>query len=234
MTDYEMLLNAINKIEYENKLSRLQIAEKLGYNYTYLSGVLNGKVPLSKRFTDKLCEEFHICIGESEKSSEYAELIDTEELYKKAINAGLQMLPEIDFEFSGGSTQLISDNNKISKYWYLPDCEDCEAVATMVGNSMLPMLPPGCHLVLKRYGFDINKPNSIAFGSVYGIVVEDPITGQWHGHVKILKRHKDPEFAKQFWIAHSLNENFDDFDIEIALVRGLWIVKQHIVMNMIL
>jgi len=37
------------------------------------------------------------------------------------------------------------------------------------------------------------------------------------------------------WIARSLNsEEFDDFDILLKHVRGVWVVKQHIVSDMIL
>lgn len=162
-------------------------------------------------------------------------LIDTEDKYKKALDIGLKMLPEVDFTFTAGSTELVDNTNSITRFWYLPDCEDCEAVAPMIGNSMLPMIPPGCELVLKRYGFDATKPNTIAFGNVYGIVVEDEVTGKWHGHIKVLRRHRDPDMARKYWIAHSVNTaEFDDFDIEIALVRGLWVVKQHVVTNILL
>ena len=56
-----------------------------------------------------------------------------------------------------------------------------------------------------------------------------------HGHIKILRRYKDQELSRKFWIAHSFNSNeYDDFDIEIAQVRSLWIVKQHIVSDVLL
>ena len=159
--------------------------------------------------------------------------VDTEEQYQRAIESGLKMLPEVDFVFSAGQASLVSSGH-ISRFWHLPDCEDCEAVAPMVGNSMLPTYPPGCELVFKRYTFDINKPNTIVFGNVFGVVLEDTITGEWHGHIKILRRHKDQELAKNYWIAHSINsDEFDDFDIEIKQVRGLWIVKKHMVTNVL-
>lgn len=162
-------------------------------------------------------------------------LIDTEDKYKKALDIGLKMLPEVDFTFAAGTIELVDNTNNITRYWYLPDCEDCEGVARMAGNSMMPMIPPGCELALKRYGFDSSRPNTIAFGNVYGIVIEDEITGKWHGHIKVLRRHRDPDMARKYWIAHSINTtDFDDFDIEIALVRGLWIVKQHVVTNILL
>ena len=61
------------------------------------------------------------------------------------------------------------------------------------------------------------------------------VTGKYHGHVKILRRHKDVQTAKKYWIARSINiTDFDDFDIDISTVRGLWIVKQHVVSDILL
>lgn len=160
--------------------------------------------------------------------------IECEEDYQTAIKAGLRLIPETSFTFAAGQTELVTQNETITRYWYLPDCKDCEGIASMQGNSMLPAYPPGCKLVLKRFSYDSDNPNSIPFGSVFGIVVEDKVTGDYHGHIKILRRYRDFEMSKKYWIAHSVNSEFDDFDIEIAQVRSLWIVKQHIVSDIIL
>lgn len=174
--------------------------------------------------------------GEMLNSSNYNKAIEIEceEDYQTAIKAGLRLIPETSFTFAAGQTELVVQNETIARYWYLPDCKDCEGIASMQGNSMLPAYPPGCKLVLKRYSYDYDNPNSIPFGSVFGIVVEDKITGDYHGHIKILRRYRDFEMSKKYWIAHSVNSEFDDFDIEIAQVRSLWIVKQHIVSDIIL
>ena len=145
-----------------------------------------------------------------------------------------RMLPEVDFEFAAGPQLRINEREAITRHWYLPDCTDCEAVVPVVGNSMLPNLPPGCFVALKRYNLTGDNPNTIPFGQIFGIVVEDEHTGEFHGHIKVLRRHKDPELAKSFWIAHSFNTaEFDDFDIAIQQVHSLWIVKQHIVSDTI-
>lgn len=139
------------------------------------------------------------------------------------------MLPEIDFIFAAGQTDLVCEERTVNRYWYLPDCRDCEAVVPIQGTSMQPNFPAGCYAAMKRYNIPNNNPNAIPFGQVFGIVVEDDVTGEWHGYVKVLRRHKDPESAKLYWIAHSFNPDYDDFDIPLAQVKSLWIVKQHIV-----
>ena len=100
---------------------------------------------------------------------------------------------------------------------------------------MSPTLPSGCWVALKRYTLPHENPNTIPFGNIFGIVVEDKDTGEYHGHIKVLRRYKELSLANKYWIAHSINtEEFDDFDIEISQVRGLWIVKQHIVSDTLL
>ncbi len=161
--------------------------------------------------------------------------IDTEEEYKKALDMGMKILPEVSFEFAGGSAELVNITEYTKRFWYLPDCTDCEGVATISGNSMAPAYPSGCQVALKKVGFDSKNPLNIPFGQVFGVVVEDETTGIYHGHIKILRRYPDVNKENELWIARSIDrENYDDFYIKISTVRGLWIVKQHIVQDIIL
>lgn len=160
--------------------------------------------------------------------------IETMEKYRKAKELGLPLLPEVTFKFVAGQRQLVNKTEDITRYWFLPDCRDCEGVAQVVGRSMSPTLPSGSWVALRKYTIPFDNPNMIPFGNIFGVVVEDEDTGEYHGHIKILRRHKDKDLAREYWIAHSINEEeFDDFDIKIAQVRGLWIVKQHIVNDML-
>lgn len=142
------------------------------------------------------------------------------------------LIPEVSFSFAAGQKQLVNGKENINRYWYLPDCADCDAVVPIEGDSMSPNMPPGSFAVLKRFHVTANNPNSIPFGQVFGIVVEDEATGDYHGYVKVLRKHKDTEQAKQCWIAHSYNPDYDDFDIHLSQVRSLWIVKQYVVSSM--
>lgn len=220
-------------------------AKSIGIVPTQVYDLLSGKIKkISDSIADKIIaaypeyNKFWLLTGEGEMLNGFngkkAIEIECEEDYQTAIKAGLRLIPETSFTFAAGQTELVTQNETITRYWYLPDCKDCEGIASMQGNSMLPAYPPGCKLVLKRFSYDSDNPNSIPFGSVFGIVVEDKVTGDYHGHIKILRRYRDFEMSKKYWIAHSVNSEFDDFDIEIAQVRSLWIVKQHIVSDIIL
>lgn len=160
--------------------------------------------------------------------------ITSEEEYQEAKNKGLRLLPQVSFKFAAGQTQLINTTEDITRYWYLPDCKDCEGVAQVVGRSMSPTLPSGCWVALKKYTLPRENPNTIPFGNIFGVVVEDESTGEYHGHIKVLRRYKERSLSNKYWIAHSVNDaEFDDFDIEIEHVKSLWIVKQHIVSDIL-
>lgn len=159
-------------------------------------------------------------------------IIDNEEDYLSAKEKGLKLIPEIDFKLVGGEKQLFGSDT-VMRYWHLPDCNDCDMIVQVVGDSMAPNYPSGCWVALKKYTLPSN-PNSIPFGNVFGIVVKDDVTGETHAYIKILRRHKNEEMAKEYWVAHSINtESYDDFDIKIESVVGLWVVKQHVVSDML-
>lgn len=215
------------------------------------SRIKKGEQVISVKFAAPYCEYFSISMDwilfgrgnmlnsdtvnfEEENDSDHL-IIDNEEDYEKAIEQGLKLLPEVNFKFSAGQTQLLNATEDITRYWYLPDCKDCEGVAQVVGSSMTPALPAGCWVALKKYTLPNENPNTIPFGNIFGVVLEDKATGEYHGHIKVLRRYKEQELSRKYWIAHSINKDeFDDFDIEIAQVKSLWIVKQHIVSDILL
>lgn len=220
--------------------NKAEFARKVGEKPQTISSWMVRNV--GRSITDKILINFPevsnvwLLTGEGEMLNDACttKVITTEEAYREATQQGMSLIPEVNFRFSAGQTQLICGTEEITRYWFLPDCKDCEGVIQMVGRSMSPTLPSGCWLALKRYSIPQNDPNAIPFGNIFGVVVEDSVTGEYHGHIKILRRHKDPELAKRCWIAHSINtEEFDDFNIPIAQVRSLWLVKQHIVSDII-
>lgn len=236
----------------ELQISNLELKDKFKIDKTLKSKIVNGIQNASIDKIASICEEYeranadYILTGRGQPLKEYIEntpnipvsdgiAITTEEEYEDAQKKGLHLLPQVSFKFAAGQTQLINSTEDITRYWYLPDCKDCEGVAQVVGRSMSPALPSGCWVALKRYTLPRENPNTIPFGNIFGVVVEDKETGEYHGHIKVLRRYKEQSLSSKYWIAHSINtEEFDDFDIEIEQVRSLWIVKQHIVSDMLL
>ena len=226
----------ISSFGYKSKRS---FAEKVGVAQTSLNDILKGAEPKYSTLSKILKAEPLISAewlmrgeGDMRVGNNDGMIIDNMEDYISAKEKGLKLLPEIDFKLAGGETQLFGTDS-ILRYWHLPECNDCDVVVQVVGSSMSPTYPPGCWVALKKYSFPEN-PNSIPFGNVFGIVIRDEDTGDTHAHIKVLRRHKDEKKSKEYWIAHSINtEEFDDFDIKIKDVIGLWVVKQHIVSDML-
>lgn len=158
-------------------------------------------------------------------------LIDSAEMYEMAMKIGLHLIPERNVFFKGGAGVVESDEVEfIERYWHIPGADDCTDIIIMTGNSMGTVLPNGTKMVLKPIGWDVKYPNEIPFGSIFAVMLEDRVTGKYHGHVKYLRKHKDAELSKKYWIARSEDtENYDDFDIDISLVRGLWIIKEYMI-----
>lgn len=50
----------IDKIKYEHSINQAQIAQKLGVKSTYLSDMINSRVPYNDSMSKKLYEVFHI------------------------------------------------------------------------------------------------------------------------------------------------------------------------------
>lgn len=252
MTDNQRVKELVSFLK-ENKRIRNQqdFVERIGSDKSTVSQVLSDKLPIPNNMFDKICNAFPdvsqswLRTGEGNmlRDDKLTEIhipesggvsIETLDRYNKAKELGIPLLPEVDFKFAAGQTQLLNNSENITRYWFLPDCRDCEGVAQVIGRSMSPTLPSGSWVALKRLPLPVDNPNTIPFGNIFGVVVEDKYTGEYHGHIKILRRYKDKDLSRKYWIAHSINENeFDDFDIEISQVRSLWIVKQHIVSDIL-
>ena len=252
MTDNQRVKVLVSFLK-ENKRIRNQqdFVERIGSDKSTVSQVLSDKLPIPNNMFDKICNAFPdvsqswLRTGEGNmlRDDKLTEVhipesggitIETLDKYNKAKELGIPLLPEVNFKFAAGQTQLLNDSENITRYWFLPDCRDCEGVAQVVGRSMSPTLPSGSWVALKRLPLPVDNPNTIPFGNIFGVVVEDKYTGEYHGHIKILRRYKDKDLSRKYWIAHSINEDeFDDFDIEISQVRSLWIVKQHIVSDIL-
>lgn len=238
----------INKILNELEIKAPTFAEQIGVLYQRVFDVQRGKTKkISSQLANaiiKVYPQFNltwILTGEGEMLNTSktdiptSQIINNEDELIAALDKGIKLLPEVDFKFAAGQLELINGAENVKRYWFLPDCKDCEAIAQISGDSMSPAYPSGCWVALKKYGFSIDDATQIPFGNVFGIVVQDKFTGDYHGHIKILRRYKDQELCRKYWIAHSLNDNeYDDFDIEIAQVRSLWVVKQHIVSDILL
>lgn len=155
--------------------------------------------------------------------------IGDEEEYQRALAEGKRLIPEYDQDFRGGNRGELLANNSPIGFWQIPTGK-ADFVVSVSGDSMAPVIPSGAKVCLRPFSFDRSNPNSIPFGNIFAISVADPDTNEMVGYVKHLRRHTDPEMAKRYWIARSVNtDKYDDFDIDIECVHALFVVEHIII-----
>lgn len=156
----------------------------------------------------------------------------SDEGYREAIEKyGSNLIPEYSTEFRGGGNGALLDNSALLGYWLIPNAPKGSFIITLSGNSMAPTLVSGSRLLLAPYPFDRRYPTSIAFGNIFGIIEWCEMDDTFNGYIKILRRHTDKEMERTHWIARSINEDYDDFDISVERVTHLYKVVSSINMH---
>lgn len=146
---------------------------------------------------------------------------DDEESYQKALALGLTLVPEYNTIYHGGSG-TSDEPEYIVQHWSIPNAPRNAYIVPMIGNSMQPIYPSGCRLLVIPY--TVVSPLSVPFGEVFNISVKDE-WGTIRTHTKVLRRNTDPERERTHWIARSINrEEYDDFEIAISEVSSLALV----------
>lgn len=153
------------------------------------------------------------------------------ESYDFAKRLGMVIVPEYTDHFRGGGDGSMITSDNIDAYWGLPNIK-ADIIAEIDGDSMYPKYPPGSKVALRELSFDPSAPTvGIPFGEVFGITLDNG-AGNYLNFIKRLRRHSDPALAQTFWTCQSENTaKYDDFDIEVAKVRHLFVVVASIHLN---
>lgn len=142
---------------------------------------------------------------------------------------GVKLIPMFSEPFKGGNDgyNLIEAWNEVESVWTMPDVR-ADMIVPVVGDSMAPTFPQGARLAVSRVWFRSDEPLSIPFGEAFAIVLHDPddpdpkaITS----YVKRICKHDNAAKRREYWIARSDNDKYEDFEIPISHVVGLWRVR---------
>lgn len=145
---------------------------------------------------------------------------------------GVDLIPMFSEPFKGGNDgyPLAETMNEVESVWTMPDVR-ADMIVPVVGDSMAPTFPQGSRLAVSRVWFRSDEPLSIPFGEAFAIVLHDPDDPDPKAvtdYVKRLYKHDDPAKRREYWIARSDNERYEDFEIPISHVVGLWRVRASI------
>lgn len=145
---------------------------------------------------------------------------------------GVALIPMYSEPFKGGNDgyPLAEEMNEVESVWTMPDVR-ADMIVPVVGDSMAPTFPQGSRLAVSRVWFRHDEPLSIPFGEAFAIVLhdpDDPNPKAMTDYVKRLYKHDNPAKRREYWIARSDNDKYEDFEIPISHVVGLWRVRASI------
>lgn len=172
MAKNETLKKAIESIKLSRNILQSDIALAVGVKNTYLSDVINGRVPLSDNLAEKFYEQFQIdkswlLTGEGEMLKNNSDKNNTTS--SEQILTG-KLIPLYDADAAAGTeygmsmeparkTGLIEIGNVL---------KDSEQAIKVYGNSMTPNYPAGCVIGTKLHTDSFIEP-----GRVYIVETRD-------------------------------------------------------------
>lgn len=243
MTELERIRIAIKAlISLGSAKNQEDVGNLIGYtNKSSFSQVINGKVPLTKDFIDRLCsidkrlnktwivsEVGDLLKNKNESKQFYNNVLrEPKEVYKlktDQIQSDNQQIPLYNIEATAGIATLFSDSTQVTPIDYIkiPNLPKCDGAVYVTGDSMYPLLKSG-DIVMYKWIKDIK--DGIFWGEMYLISYDDD--GSEMVMVKYIQKCDDPEFVKLV----SQNKHHQDKDIKIKKIRALALIKASIRIN---
>ena len=120
MTVNEEFKRLIDKIKYEFSINQAQISERLGVKSTYLSDMINGRVPYNESMQKKIHEVFHIGYEDSSSIQEgvnnmritseiISSILDREGLKAATFAKSVGVVPTQIYDLQKGKIKKISE-----------------------------------------------------------------------------------------------------------------------------
>lgn len=199
MAKNEKLTDLIRRIKFEEKLTQSEIANRIGVNSQYLSGVINGHYPFSSELENKLYEKFS-------------------DLFQTTLSDPIQPyhttprpIPYYPVDFEGGFDLMINDQTatpeRLVTFPNQPQRATC--CCHITGHSMEPELNNGDIIVLEH----IPDFSWLPLGEIYAIVTTNGMRT-----VKRLMRATDDTCYR----LHPANTNYPDQDIPKNILQHVF------------
>ena len=242
------LNEAFNYLRYNGLVStQKDLSDALGSSPSNISKALKGdERVLTDNFLVRLSDAFSdisstwLLTGEGEMLTSHDPRVEPteftldklEKAKSLAKELGVDLIPMYSEPFKGGNDgyPLVEEWNDVESVWTMPDVR-ADMVVPVVGDSMAPTFPQGSRLAVSRVWFRSDEPLSIPFGEAFAIVLhdpDDPNPKALTDYVKRLYKHDNPAKRREYWIARSDNDKYEDFEIPISHVVGLWRVRASI------
>jgi phage repressor protein C with HTH and peptisase S24 domain len=217
----------IERIRYlmrEMGVRQVQFAERIGVDTSNLSKYINGHMPLSESFLNRLVVNLGVSKewlmdGTDLPFGKTPVRIDSPEnrLIMMGANAGKNGgTPVYDVDATAGTTsernELFASENIVG--WVnLPNMSPNCRIVRVTGDSMSPVIQDGDFIAVR----EVSNPNQIYWGQIYVIQLDD------FRVVKYVRRHTDPNMV----VLRSENPNYDDMDVRRVDIHEMLLV-QHV------
>ncbi len=231
MTDLKRVKKVINWLIFQDFAENEKgVADIIGYTKSSFSQIINGKVPLSERFIDKLASideninKVWIKTGVGEmlkENTNYMQITYKLETDNNVIN---QAIPIYEIDATAGHITLFDNQitqNPVGKI-SIPNAPKCDGALYVRGDSMYPILKAGDIVAYKI----INDPNNIFWGEMYLIDID--VEGEQHLTIKYIQRS---ERGDEYVYLVSHNSNHQPIHILKSNIRALALIKASIRYN---
>lgn len=202
--------NLISRIKYEYSLNQSQIADSLGVKKTYLSDMINGRVPYNETMSKKISEIFPVVNNEQ---SSYNKTIKITESDINESSFSETLVYDIDATCGMDNREIEFAEDRIIGSVNLPEISKTAKIVTANGDSMEPVIYNGNRVVIR----EIFNWEDIFYGQIYLILLDE------YRMIKYIRRYEQDE--KNYIILRSENSRYDDIKLHKSKIRKLFIVE---------
>ena len=214
--DNSCIISRVRYLMGELRLKQNAFAARIGCDVTNLSKQMNGKLPMSDSFINKIVVNTGV-------SKEWLVNGDGVPFGKhnspEAVTLGIHSaeaegMPVYDLDVTAGPLtreRMFADDRIIGRI-AMPGVErDCRVVRVS-GDSMQPVISNGDYIAVR----EVNDLSIIYWGQIYVVLLDD------YRMVKYLRRHPDDSMV----VLRSANPAYDDIDVPKTAIRGLFFVSK--------
>ncbi len=233
-TDRAKRLNeAFNYLRYSGLVAtQKDVSDALGSSPSNISKALKGdERVLTDNFIVRFSEAFSeisshwLLTGEGDMlASDQPREYDVETA-QKLMEEGVELIPMYSEPFRAGNrgNDVGTEQGYISSYWAIPNLRATEVIQ-VTGDSMEPTIPRGTPVAVAPVYFRADEPLQLSFGDIFAISTRDPDDPSEYVTIRVkrLYKHDDKDKRLTTWIARSDNDKYEDFEIPISHVVGLW------------
>ena len=203
--------NIINRIKYEYSLNQSQIADRLGVKKTYLSDMINGRVPYNETMNKK---SMMFSLAANEQSSYTKE--DTLKISTSDIKEGDYsgtLVYDMDATCGTDDRDIYFTQEDIIGSVNLPGINKESKIIRANGDSMEPKVYDGNMVVIR----EIHNWDDIFYGQMYLILLDE------YRMIKYIRRYEQDE--TNYIILRSENPLYDDIKLHKNKIRKLFVVE---------